>query len=133
MSAKPKPMPAAKAKPKAGLKLLRKLALALPETFEAPHFEMTSFRVNKGKIFATAMEGGTRCMIKLTPALQEAMSKEYPKAIAPVPGLWGANGSTHVFLDRIKPDLLADLLVSAWLDCAPKKLAKEHAPKLRKA
>lgn len=35
----------------------RRLALALPETAEAPHFDHTSFRAKK-KIFATSPPGG---------------------------------------------------------------------------
>ena len=39
--------------PGLSLAQVRKLALALPESEESPHFQRTSFRV-RGKIFATA-------------------------------------------------------------------------------
>jgi len=43
----------------------RTLALSLPEVVELPHFERTSFRVNK-KIFATMAEKEKLVMVKLS-------------------------------------------------------------------
>ena len=42
--------------------VVRRLALSLPETTEAPHHDMTSFRVG-GKIFATMPPQGDRVHI----------------------------------------------------------------------
>ena len=61
------------AKPKSGAAAIRKLALAMPDAVEATHFDLTSFRVDK-KIFATANEDMPRCMVKLSPELQQAMA-----------------------------------------------------------
>lgn len=43
----------------------RRMALALPETAEMPHFDLTSYRV-KGKIFATYHAKRNCAMLKLT-------------------------------------------------------------------
>jgi hypothetical protein len=102
--------------------ILRKLALALPQAVEAPHFDMPSFRV-AGKIFATARLGEPKAMLKLPPELQAAMCAAHPGIIAPVPGAWGARGATVVATNQIDPGLLADLVASAWAHTAPKKLA----------
>jgi hypothetical protein len=122
--------PAAKAK--SGAAAIRKIALSMPEAVEEPHFELVSFRVNK-KIFATASADKPRCMVKLAPELQQAMTAAHPKCVTPVPGTWGARGSTWVATDKAPPALLRDLIASAWANVAPKKLLAQHAPKLRGA
>ena len=52
---------------------LRKLALSFPEVIEAPHFEKTSFRVNK-KIFATYDNTNHQACIKLSEIDQDVFS-----------------------------------------------------------
>jgi predicted DNA-binding protein (MmcQ/YjbR family) len=46
-------------------KIVRELALAFDEVEEKPHFDKTSFRVNK-KIFATLNEKDNRATLKLS-------------------------------------------------------------------
>ncbi|MGE0045742.1 MAG: MmcQ/YjbR family DNA-binding protein [Hyphomonadaceae bacterium] len=121
---KPAKTAAKKSAPKSAAPLLRQLALTLPETAEAPHFEATSFRV-RGKIFATAGEGRSpqEGVLKLAPEIQQAMMQAHPDAFRPASGAWGRSGWTHVRVHAIPRALLNDLVVSAWGLVAPKKLA----------
>jgi hypothetical protein len=119
------------AKPKSGAADVRRIALSLPETAEAPHFESASFRV-RGKIFATVGEKPGRAVVKLPPPLQAALSADHPDLFASVGGHWGRSGWTYATLDAIDRALLRDVLVSAWACVAPKKLLAAHASRLRK-
>ena len=64
--------------------IFRKLALALPETTEEPHFEKLSFRVKK-KIFATYDDKNQTACVKLSEIDQDVFSSsdkaiDYPVA-----------------------------------------------------
>ena len=100
---------------------VRRLALALPETTEEPHFELTSFQV-KGKIFCTAGAQAGRIMLKFDPEDQRNLVEDQPEAIAPVPGYWGQKGSTYVQFDKMDEGRLASLMRLAWATVAPKRL-----------
>jgi YjbR len=75
----------------------RKLALALPDAVEAPHFELASFRA-KGKIFATLSETEARAMVKLTVEQQEIMTAAEPNVFQRIPNSWGDKGATWMHL-----------------------------------
>jgi len=62
------------------LDLIRRLALALPETTESAHFGTPDFRVG-GKIFATARVSEPLAMLKLPPHIQEAMVAAHPDVL----------------------------------------------------
>jgi hypothetical protein len=109
------------------LDLIRRLALALPETTESAHFGTPDFRVG-GKIFATARLGEPVAMVKLPPHIQEAMLQAHPGVFIPAAGAWGRGGSTLVDTEKVDPDLLKELLALAWRQVAPKKLAATHLP-----
>jgi hypothetical protein len=98
----------------------RKLALALPQAIEAPHFDATSFRVNN-KIFATLGEAKDRAVVKLTREQQEIMSSAEPKVFAAVPS-WGKYGWTYVHLTNADVDIAKSALTTSWRNVAPKKL-----------
>ena len=66
---------------------VRRLALALPETAEAPHHDMTSFRV-AGKIFATMPPEGGRVHVFLDDEEVDAYCAEFPDAVEEL--WWGA-------------------------------------------
>jgi hypothetical protein len=100
---------------------LRRLALSLPEVTEAPHFELTSFRVG-GKIFCT-MGPDRPAMLKLRPE-DQANLVAGDSRIRPVPGYWGQKGSTFVMIETMGEDELAGLLRTAWASVAPKPLIK---------
>ena len=69
---------------------VRRLALSLPETAEAPHHDMTSFRVD-GKIFATMPPQGGRVHIFVGDDEVSAYTAEYPSAVEEL--LWGTNAA----------------------------------------
>lgn len=75
----------------------RKLALAIPDAVEAPHFDSEAF-LAKGKIFATLSEGTGRAVVKFLPEQQEVMTTAEPSIFQRVPNYWGAKGWTWVHL-----------------------------------
>jgi predicted DNA-binding protein (MmcQ/YjbR family) len=100
---------------------LRKLALSLPETEEAPHFEKISFRVQK-KIFATYDSKLKRATIKLSEADQDVFARMSKGAIFPVGNKWGRQGWTHVELKSVNKVLFTDALLTSYCEVAPKTL-----------
>ena len=91
---------------------LRRIALSLAGTQEAPHFDRTAFKV--ARIYATTPADGLTANLKLDPAEQEFRCLMNPKAFAPVPNAWGRQGWTTVTLTELKPDELAGVLEAAW-------------------
>ena len=103
--------------------LIRRLALELPETVEADHFGMASFRVG-GKILATIHTDQPRMMVKLDAEDQHNLAQAHPGVVEPVPGYWGRKGSTFVRYELADEALIRTLLRMAWTNVAPKKLVK---------
>lgn len=101
---------------------IRALALGLPEAVEAPHFEITSFRIRK-KIFATLGERKQPLVLKLRPDQQAMLVETQPKIFAPVPGHWGHAGWTGVAIGAADVETLRHALTLAYCNVAPKKLA----------
>ncbi len=101
----------------------RLLCLSFPETVELPHFELTSFRVNK-KIFATFSEEKLRAMLKLSLVDQSVFCLFDKKLIYPVPGIWGKKGCTYFELKELRIDMLKDGLTQAYCNVAPKSLCQ---------
>lgn len=100
---------------------VRKIALSMPEAYEEPHFHMASFRV-AGKIFCTLHSPEQRIMLKLDPEDQRNLADGV--AIEPVPGSWGKKGSTLVWLEKLEPERLPDLMRMAWARVAPERLLR---------
>jgi hypothetical protein len=98
----------------------RKIALNLPQSIEAPHFHLASFRVNK-KIFATIHEDKNYMMVKLSPVEQSVFCKVGEEVIFPVPGKWGLKGATFIDLGKVTRPLLKDALQHAWKKCIGRK------------
>ena len=103
----------------------RKMALALPETEEKPHFHLTSFRVKK-KIFATIHSDKNYVMVKLTPVDQSVFCSFNDEVVFPVPGGWGKHGATFINLKKVRKSMLLDALTTAWKTVAPTKLVKKY-------
>lgn len=97
----------------------RKLALSFPESFELPHFDLASFRVNK-KIFATLLVEKQRAMLKLSTVDQSVFCAFDKSIIYPVPGSWGKKGCTYFELSKIKKGMIKDALLQAYCNVAPK-------------
>jgi hypothetical protein len=100
---------------------IRRVALALPEATEAPHFDYASFRV-RGKIFATVPPDEKHLHVFVG-------DEERAEALARNPGgveklFWGAKVvGLRITLAKAKPEIVTDLLRHAWLRRAPKKIA----------
>jgi hypothetical protein len=101
---------------------VRRLALALPEASEEPHFHLTSFRV-KGKIFATVAPDGSYMNVFVDDDQREIMVRVDPNAYETL--MWGKSGYLHVHLKKAKAGDVATLLRAAWERKAPKKLIAE--------
>jgi predicted DNA-binding protein (MmcQ/YjbR family) len=104
------------------IETFRKIALSLPATNEEPHFETTSFRVNK-KIFATLNGDENRATIKLSEIDQDTFCIYDKKVMYPVPNKWGKQGWTHINLKTIRKEMCVDALTTAYCEVAPEKLS----------
>ncbi|MCC6866051.1 MAG: MmcQ/YjbR family DNA-binding protein [Ignavibacteria bacterium] len=91
----------------------RELALSLPNSYEEPYFDKTSFRINK-KIFATLNEENSIVTIKLNPIDQNVFSSVNPDKIYPVPNKWGKLGWTHINLKKVRKNTLLDALTTSY-------------------
>ena len=98
---------------------VRRLALALPEATEAPHFERTSFRV-RDKIFATVDPDGSGMNIFVADEQREIMTSVDPQAYET--RMWGKSGYLHVHLAKAKARDVDTLLRSAWERKEPEQL-----------
>jgi YjbR len=97
----------------------RALALALPDSHEAPHFHLTAFRTPR-KIFATLDEATPRMNLMFDPDLRDFYREQAPEVFSPVPGGWGRNGATLCDLRVVDEATLASALQAAHLLAAPK-------------
>jgi predicted DNA-binding protein (MmcQ/YjbR family) len=102
---------------------LRRIALSLEGTTEAPHFDRAAFKV--ARIYATMVADGRTANLKLTPDEQEFKCLLAPKAFAPVPNAWGKQGWTTVTLSGLNAAELKAALEMAWQHALPKKRARK--------
>jgi hypothetical protein len=100
---------------------VRRIALSMPESYEASHFDVQDFRVNK-KIFCTIHADQPRVVLKLDPEDQHNLLDG--DAIQRIAGSWGGKGWTYVYFERLEPERLPELLRLAWATVAPKRLLK---------
>ena len=91
---------------------LRRMALALAGTTEAPHFERAAFKVMR--IYVTLAADGRTANFKFSPDEQEFKCMMAPDAFAPVPGGWGGQGWTTATLSAMSAAQLQDALETAW-------------------
>jgi hypothetical protein len=103
----------------ANAKDLRRIALALEGTTEAPHFDRTAFRV--ARTYATLAADGRTVNLKFAPGDQEFKCMLAPAAFHPVPGGWGKQGWTTAVLAELSVAELKDALEIAWRQALPKK------------
>lgn len=100
----------------------RLLALDMPEAVEKSHFGKPDFRV-RNHIFMT-LPGSDRAVFKLTPDEQEMLTGAEPAVFAPVPGGWGRQGWTIMFLAEADEATLKSTLAMAWRNVVPVRLRK---------
>ena len=99
---------------------VRRLALALPNAHEAPHFDLTSFRVGS-KIFATAPLVGDVVRIFVDESEARACVAEALPGVEMVN--WGEKVSgVSLVLAPADPDRVAELLEDSWRRRAPKRV-----------
>jgi hypothetical protein len=112
---------------------LRRIALALPETYEDIHRRRPAFRVQK-RIFAmlgvtgnaslfTSLGWETVAVIKLDREDQLNMAAAYPESVQPTE-TYGHHGWTYLRLEGLDEAALATLARLAWVHVAPKRLSK---------
>jgi hypothetical protein len=102
---------------------LRRTALALEGTTEAPHFDRAAFKV--ARIYVTLAADGRTANFKFTPDEQEFKCMLAPDAFTPVPNAWGRQGWTTANLSELSAEELKSALEMAWAHALPKK-AKPH-------
>jgi hypothetical protein len=98
---------------------LRRLALALDGTTEAPHFDRAAFKVARN--YVTLAADGRSANFKFTPADQEFKCLLAPAAFSPVPGGWGKMGWTAATLAQLSLPELEVAVEIAWRQALPKK------------
>ena len=98
---------------------LRRVALSLQGTTEAPHFDRTAFRAKR--IYVTLAADEKTANFMFTPEEQEFKCMMAPEAFAPVPNAWGKRGATTAILSKLTIAELENALRTAWSRAASKK------------
>jgi hypothetical protein len=101
---------------------LRRIALALEGTSEAPHFDRSAFKVRR--IYATLSPDEKTANLKLTPDEQAFKCMLAPEVFAPVPNAWGKQGWTTLTLAKATAADLKAALDMAWAHAVPAKPAR---------
>lgn len=101
---------------------LRRMALALPGTTEAPHFDHAAFRVER--IFVTLDADGRTANLKFTPDEQEFKCQLAPDVFAPLDNAWGRQGWTTVNLTAASEEDLRAALEMAHIHAVGKTKRK---------
>ena len=78
---------------------VRRIALSLAGTTEAPHFDRVAFKV--ARIYATLAGDGGTANFKFTPDEQEFKCMMMPEAFARIPNAWGSQGWTTGTLSKL--------------------------------
>jgi YjbR len=98
---------------------LRRIALSLEGTVEAPHFDRVAFKV--ARIYATLAPDRLTANLKFAPDEQELKCLVAPEAFAPVPNAWGRQGWTTATLAKLPVRELGAALEMAWRHALPAK------------
>ena len=98
---------------------LRRIALSLEGTSEAPHFDKAAFKV--ARTYVTLAADGRTANFKFTPDEQEFKCMLAPEVFSPVPNAWGNHGWTTATLAKLSPAELKAALETAWAHAVPKK------------
>ena len=98
----------------------RKLAMSFPNVTEEPHFEKTSFRINK-KIFATFDEKNNTAILKLNEIDQSVFCASSQMIFYPIPNKWGKQGWTIVELSKVRTEMFEDALILSYQNVVARK------------
>jgi len=96
---------------------LRRIALSLEGTTEAPHFDRRAFKARR--IYMTLAADELTANIRFAPEEQELRCEMQPDAYRKVPNKWGDSGWTTATLAALTLDDLKSALMSAWRHQAP--------------
>lgn len=96
---------------------LRRIALSLEGTIEAPHVDRAAFKVMR--IYVTLAADGRSANFKFTPEEQEFKCMLAPQAFQPVAGGWGRQGWTTATLSALSLAELRQALEIAWRYAGP--------------
>ena len=111
---------------------LRKLALSLPNTSEAPHFDRIAFRAPK-RIFATLAPHARTVNVMMEPEQQAALVESRPDAFHVIAGGWGRQGWTTMTLAAVSvaeaKAVLTDAHARASVDLRKATKSKPARPK----
>jgi predicted DNA-binding protein (MmcQ/YjbR family) len=102
------------------IETFRELAMSFPNSTEEPHFEKTSFRINK-KIFASFDEKNNRAILKLNEIDQSVFCASSEMIFYPIPNKWGKQGWTIVELSKVRPEMFEDALIRSYENVISKK------------
>ena len=103
---------------------LRKLALRLEGTTDAPHFERTAFKVVR--IYATMPPDGRTANFAFTPDEQALKCVVAPEAFRPIDNAWGRQGWTTAILAKLSKAELEAALRMAWEHGRAKKARRKR-------
>jgi YjbR protein len=103
---------------------LRRLALVLEGTTEAPHFDRAAFKV--ARTYVTLAADGKTANFKFTPDEQEFKCMIAPDAFAAIPNGWGRQGWTTATLSKLKAAELKAALEMAYQHALPVKKKKRR-------
>ena len=98
---------------------LRRMALALEGTTEAPHFDRAAFKV--ARIYVTLAPDSKTANFKFTPDEQELKCMLAPDAFAAIPNAWGKQGWTTATLSKLTAADLKSALETAYAHAVAKK------------
>ena len=101
---------------------LRRIALALEGTTEAPHFDRAAFKV--ARTYVTLAADERTANFKFTPDEQEFKCMMAPEAFSPIPNAWGRQGWTAAKLSALPVADLKSALEMAWQHAQPTKRSK---------
>ena len=98
---------------------LRRMAMALEGTSEAPHFDRAAFKA--ARIYVTLAADGGSANFRFTPDEQEFKCMMAPEAFAALPKAWGRQGWTMATLSALSSAELESALETAWRHATSKK------------
>lgn len=102
---------------------LRRLALALDGTTEAPHFDRAAFKV--ARIYVTLAADGKTANFKFAPDEQALKCTVAADAFAPVPNAFGKQGWTTATLSKLTIAELKSALEVAHAHALPAKTKRK--------
>jgi hypothetical protein len=103
---------------------LRRVVLSLPEAEERETWGHPTFRV-RDKMFAALSDDGRLASVKATRQEQAALIAAAPDTFG-VPAYVGRHGWVSVRLATVDPTELAELVVEAWRQTAPRRLVATY-------